>query len=159
MFEALIDQMLGPVGRWLADTYLANSALLSVPVAVWMAVVAAGLHGPARLRGQQRRWVLELLGEYDPADPRTPARIVERLETRWAAAGRQVRWMPTRGGWWTRRATLADLRVHTGFTPAGVQRLLTGQPQAGHGRRPRRAPTRPHAQQPAGVRLPRPGGR
>jgi hypothetical protein len=142
MIGPLLDQMLGPIGRFFERLYLDNAVVLGLLIAVWMAVVAVGLHGVYRLRGQQRQWISRELAErrHDPAHPDTAGRVLADLEDTWLAAAGAIRWMPTRRGWWTKRATPLALREAACFTETGVAETIdriTGR------NRPMSRPARP----------------
>jgi hypothetical protein len=125
MIKVFTEYMIGPVGRAIEALYLHNAFIASMIVLGWMIVVLVGMQGATRMRVQLRQWIRELLLQYDLDDRRTPERMLQALEPRWNEAAAQVRFMPTKHGLWTQRATPDGLRRHAGFTPEGIDRTIT----------------------------------
>ncbi|QBD76510.1 hypothetical protein EPA93_11010 [Ktedonosporobacter rubrisoli] len=125
MFKIIIDLMLGAPGRALEALYLNHEVQASLLVLAWMIVVFVGLRSVSRMRSRLRIWVTEILPQYDPDDAQTPERILQALEPRWNEAAATIRFMPTKRGLWTQRATADGLREPAGFTVAGIERLIT----------------------------------
>lgn len=125
MIKVFTDYMLGPIGRAIEAAYFDHALQASLLVLVWMMVVIVGLNGVARMRRLLRIWVEEVLPQYDPDHIQTPEHILLALEPRWEDAASQVRFMPTKRGLWTQRATPDGLRAPAGFTPEGIDQLIT----------------------------------
>lgn len=132
MIKIFVDSMLGSIGRAIEYAYLNHAFQASLIMLVWMIVIIFGLSGVARMRRKLRVWVEEVLPQYDADNVQTPERILLALEGRWNTEAAQVRFMPTKRGLWTQRATVEGLKEHAGFTPAGIEQIITritGRPQ------------------------------
>ncbi len=125
MINVLIQYSIGPVGRAIEALYLNNSLPASLIVFIWMVVIFFGLRGVSQMRRLLRQWVEEVLPQYNPENIHTPARILATLEPRWNEAAVRVRFMPTKHGFWTQPATPDGLRTPVGFTPEGIDQVIT----------------------------------
>lgn len=125
MINIFIQYLLGPVGRGIEALYLNNGLFFSLLLIPWLIIIVFGLHGVSHMRSQLRSWVAEILPNYDLDQHTTPERMLLALEPRWNEAAARVRFMPTKYGFWTQRATADGLRTHAGFTPEGIDQVIT----------------------------------
>lgn len=125
MINLFLQYMMGSVGRTLEALYLNNGLFFSLLLIPWLAFVLIGMQGTAQMRAKLRTWVIELLPAYDPDHSKTPERLLLALEPRWNEAAADIRFMPTKHGFWTQRATVDGLRERAGFTPEGIEQLIT----------------------------------
>ena len=126
MFLAFIKSMLGSLGRPVLDFILDNPSFVTVILAVWLGVFAAGRLQLRRIEHKSVELVLEMGQELIAKKPHITARgLYKRIYPRWCEAVRGWAWfVPHRLDLWPVPVRPETVQQKLPFSPQWIAEVL-----------------------------------